>query len=103
MTAKQALEAAKAFARGERDEPDGMGPSLRSARDGCSKLRKGGELMWTLVVVFVVSGGSFTVPGFSTAEKCKAAQLQTIDELNSAFAKFGLKGRPLYTSCRRVD
>ena len=46
--------------------------------------------MWTLVVVFVVSGGSFTVPGFSTAEKCKAAQLQTIDELNNAFAKFGL-------------
>jgi hypothetical protein len=59
--------------------------------------------MWTLVVVFVVSGSSFTVPGFSTAEKCKAAQLQTIDELNNAFAKFGLKGRPLYTSCRRVD
>jgi hypothetical protein len=68
------------------------------------KLRKGGELMWTLVVVFVVSGGSFTVPGFSTAEKCKAAQLQTIDELNNAFAKAGLPGRrPLYTSCKRVD
>jgi hypothetical protein len=45
--------------------------------------------MWTLVVVFLATGGAFTIPGYSTLEKCKAAESELVGDLSNANEKIG--------------
>ena len=59
--------------------------------------------MWTLVAVFLAAGGAFTIPGYSTYEKCKAAESELVGELNNANEQIGSARPILYTARKHPE
>ena len=60
--------------------------------------------MWILVVIFIATGGSFTVPGYSSQQTCQAAANEIRQDIQREMNATGLGGVPfLVTLCRRPD
>ncbi|MBP1066140.1 hypothetical protein JOE51_007607 [Bradyrhizobium japonicum] len=61
--------------------------------------------MWSLIVVFLTANNGFTVPGFSSEEKCRRAEFEIFNRelpIAASKQKTGLPP-PIFTYCLRVD
>jgi len=54
--------------------------------------------MWTIIVVFLATQTSLTVPGYTSAEKCSAARKDLVNSL-----KIAVNNQPLYSDCLHVQ
>jgi hypothetical protein len=54
--------------------------------------------MWTMIVVFLATQTSLTVPGYTSVEKCSAARTALINSL-----KIADNNQPLYSDCLHVE
>jgi hypothetical protein len=59
--------------------------------------------MWILVVVFLATGGAFTISGYSAYEKCKAAESELVGELNNANEQMGSARPILHSACKHPE
>ena len=61
--------------------------------------------MWSLIVVFLTANNGFTVPGFSSEEKCRRAEFEIFNrELPIAASIYNATATTeIYTYCLRVD
>jgi hypothetical protein len=54
--------------------------------------------MWTMIVVFLATQTSLTVPGYTSVEKCSAARNALINSL-----KIATSNQSLYSDCLHVE
>jgi hypothetical protein len=54
--------------------------------------------MWTMIVVFLATQTSLTVPGYTSVEKCSAARIALVNSL-----KIAANNQPLYSDCLHVE
>jgi hypothetical protein len=54
--------------------------------------------MWTIIVIFLATQTSLTVPGYTSVEKCSAARISLVNSL-----KIAANNPPLYADCLRAD
>ena len=65
------------------------GLAVSFARDG---------KMWTMIVVFLATQTSLTVPGYTSVDKCSAARVALVNSL-----KVATNNTPLYSDCLHVE
>jgi hypothetical protein len=56
--------------------------------------------MWVLVFVFLQTGGGFTIPGYSSLERCVASGNEI---LKNDLHPSKMQGAQLIAFCKRVD
>jgi hypothetical protein len=71
----------------------------QARRFSCKRQIQGAGPMWVLIVVFLQTGGGFTVPGYSSLEKCTSAGRQTLQDLQPA----SQTGAQIMSICKRPD
>jgi hypothetical protein len=73
--------------------------------EGCAdkSASREGLKMWVLIVANLTVPSSFTVPGYSSAEKCQAARLEIFKDLGAAMGQQGVPRFAIFTSCKQVD
>lgn len=59
--------------------------------------------MWALVVVFLASNSGFTIPGYTSAERCSTAGFEIFKQMTIEASKQGMGAPKLFTYCAQVN
>jgi hypothetical protein len=54
--------------------------------------------MWTMIVVFIVTQTSLTVPGYTSVDKCSKARIALVNSL-----KIAANNQSLYSDCQHIE
>lgn len=59
--------------------------------------------MWALVVVFLASNGGFSIPGYTSAERCNSGGFEIFKQMTIEASKQGTGAPKLFTFCAQVN
>jgi hypothetical protein len=54
--------------------------------------------MWTMIVVFLATQTTLTIPGYTSVQNCSAARMALVNSLTIA-----TNNKPLYSDCLHVE